>query len=811
MHRLLLVAALFIAVAPAAAQAPSDPWQHQKLWYTAPAPDWDNSLPVGNGRLGATVLGGLAEERIVLNEETLWSGGPYDPTNPGGYKALPEIQRLIFEGDIEKAHDLFGRTMMGIPYEQMKYQPFADLRLTFAGHEAGSDYRRELDMDRAMVTVRYKVGDVTYTRETFSTAVDQVVAMRISADRPGAINFDAVLLGFRNQAHSNYGTDYFWMDGLGPDTLRVTGKSSTFLGIEGRMRYEGRLVARPEGGTVEVDYKTLKVRNADAVVLLFAAATNFVRYDDISADPAARVAAYLDKVKDRSWDAMLADHLEEHRSWFRRVSLVMGPDTATVPTDVQLKRYAAKPDPHLAGLAYQFGRYLLIGSSRPGTNAANLQGIWNDNSNPWWDSKYTININIPMNYWPAETGGLPELSEPLFSLIKDVSETGRSVAREHWGARGWVLHQNTDQWRAAAPMDGASWGSWPVGGAWLSTHLWERYLFDPDEDFLRAWYPVLRDQARFLADILVENPKTGYLVIAPGMSPENFPLYPGNGRFFDEVTGSYLKGRMMQAGVTMDNQIVRDLFDAYLNAAEVLGVDPEMRAEVAEKGRRLPPNQVGRHGQLQEWFDDWEDLEPEHRHISHLYGLWPGDEITPRGTPVEAAAASVTLDLRKTGGCGWSYGWKVGLRARLAQPEQAHEQIARYLSDNVLTNMFSRCGRALQVDGSFGTTAGIAEMLIQSHTDTLDVLPALPAAWPNGRVEGLRARGGLTVDLAWEIGRATELVVRTTRAGTLILRGAPTGQVTVDGGRARSRAVAPGVISVEARAGATYRFVSSVR
>jgi alpha-L-fucosidase 2 len=349
------------------------------------------------------------------------------------------------------------------------------------------------------------------------------------------------------------------------------------------MRYEGRLVARAEGGTTTVDYRTLQVRNADAVTLVFAAATNFVHYNDLSGDPAARVAADLGANRHRSWDAMLTDHLADHRAWYRRQSLVMGPDTATVPTDAQLRRYADHPDPALAALAYQFGRYLLIGSSRPGTQPANLQGIWNDNSNPWWDSKYTININTPMNYWPAETGGLPELTAPLFDLIQDVSETGRSVAREHWGARGWVLHQNTDIWRASAPMDGPSWGSWPMGGAWLATHLWEHWRFRPNEEFLRTWYPILRDQTRFIADILVEHPTRGYLVIVPGMSPENFPGFPGNGRFFDEVTGAYLAGRMMQAGVTMDNQIARDLFDAFLRAAEVLGVDPEMREEVAAK------------------------------------------------------------------------------------------------------------------------------------------------------------------------------------------------------------------------------------
>ncbi|MEZ4456490.1 MAG: glycoside hydrolase family 95 protein [Gemmatimonadales bacterium] len=692
MIRMLVTAAVAGQLA-GAAQAQTQPadgnWATQRLWYLTPATRWEEGLPVGNGRLGAMVLGGAAEERLALNEETLWSGGPYDPTVPGAYRDLPEIQRLVFAGDIERAHDLFGRSMMGIPFEQQKYQPLGNLTLQFPGHEAATGYRRELDLDRAVVTVRYTVGGVTYTREVFASAPDQVIVVRLTADRPGALTFDTRLLGIRNPAHSNYGTDYFRMDGFGPDTLRLTGRSSTYLGIEGKLRYEARVVARVRGGSHEVDYRTLRVRNADEVILLVAAATNFVRYDDVSADQAGRVATYLAHAGNRPFDAMLSDHLAEHRGWFRRVSLSLGPDTATAPLDVRLKRYAATPDPAVAALAYQFGRYVLIASSRPGTQPANLQGIWNDNPNPWWDSKYTININTPMNYWLAESAGLPELAEPLFGLIKDVSETGRRVAREHWNARGWVLHQNTDLWRAPAPMDGPSWGAWPIGGAWLSLHLFDHWRFGRDDAFLAQWYPVLHDQARFLADILVEHPTRGWLVINPGMSPENLPGFPGNGRFFDEVSGLWLEGRMMQAGVTMDNQVVRALFDAYLQAATQLGRDAEFRAEVAAKRDRLPPNQIGKYGQLQEWLDDWDELEPQHRHLSHLWGLFPGEEITPRETPALAAAAAVSIERRGTGGCGWSLPWKVALWARLHRPIEAHRQLSVYLAENGLPNLFS--------------------------------------------------------------------------------------------------------------------------
>jgi len=762
-----------------------------KMWYDKPASEWNHSLPVGNGRLGAMVFGGTEVEHIQLNEETLWSGGPYDPTREGGAEALPEIQRLLFAGDFERAHDLFGRTMMGVPYEQMKYQPLGDLWLSFPGHDSATDYRRELDLDDAIVRVSYVVDGVTFVREVFSSAVDQILVVHMTADRPGALSFSTELHGVRNPDHSNYGTDYFQWDGLPPDGLRITGKSSEYLGIEGKIRYEARVQARSDG-KIWVDYKTLHVDDATEATLVLAAATNFVNYHDVSGSANERVARVLKRVDSRGYRDIRADHIAEYRSFFDRVRLRIGPEgtaagteagavAGALPTDERIARFATHPDPGLAALYYQFGRYLLISSSRPGTEPADLQGIWNDMSNPWWDSKYTVNINLPMNYWPAESGNLSELVEPLTDLIRDVSETGVRVAREHWGARGWVLHQNTDIWRASAPMDGPSWGAWPVGGAWLTTHLWDHYLYTGDEEFLRDVYPVMKNATIFLSDILVRDPDSGWLVTAPSNSPENFPAWPGNGRFFDEVSGLYLKARTITYGPTMDMQIIRGVFSNFIKAAAHLGRDAVLSDSLSGKIARLAPDQIGKHGQLQEWIVDWDEIEPKHRHLSPLWGLYPGTEISLERTPDLARAAEESIRRRGTGGCGWSYSWKMNLRARLREGNEALDQFRALVTDSSLPNLFSLCGRALQIDGNLGATAGIAEMLLQSQDGEIQFLPALPREWTQGEVSGLRARGGFEIGIRWNEGQLERASVRSDLGSDFLLRTDRRVQVTSDG------------------------------
>lgn len=804
------VALASVAVATKApAQAP--PAAPPTLWYRTAAASWNEALPIGNGRLGAMVFGGAQRERLQLNEETLWSGGPYDPVVPGAAAALPEIRRLLFAGDIPRAHDLFGRTMMGKPYEQMKYQPLGDLLLDFAARDSVTDYRRELDLDAAIARVSYRQGGVTYTREVFASAPDQVLVVRLTASRPGMLTLAAELRGARNPAHSNYGTDYFRMDGAPPDGLRLTGKSTDYLGVAGRLRYEARLVARATGGTVVVDGRTVRVTAADTVTLLLAAATSFVSFRHVNGDPEGRVTATLARASQRSFDEMLRDHLAEHRRWFRRLTLRLDgtpPDVAALPVDERLKRLATHPDPGLAALYYQYGRYLLIASSRPGTQAANLQGIWNDSHNPWWDSKYTININLPMNYWPAESGNLAELVEPLERLVREVADAGTATAREHWGARGWVVHQNTDLWRSTTPMDGPSWGAWPVGGAWLVTQLLERYHFSGNDADLRAVYPLLRGQVQFLLDILVEHPQRQWLVTAPSNSPENFPAWPGNGLFFDEVTGLELTGRTMVAGPTMDMQIVREVLGAFGEAAARMETDSALAAEARAARARLAPNQVGKHGQLQEWLDDWDEIEPQHRHLSHLWGLYPGREITPAATPALARAAEVSLERRGTGGCGWSYAWKMGLRARLAHGDSAWAQFRALLTRSSLPSLISLCGRAFQVDGNFGATAAIAEMLLQSHDGALRLLPALPADWASGEVQGMRARGGVEVDVAWSAGQMVRAELRPSRTGRLVVHGAGGSagalRVTQGGRRVAVTRRDDGALVFHAQAGSVY-------
>jgi len=762
-------------------QSPSPPaWDPTTvLWHARPVDVWDDAFPVGNGRLGAMVFGRTDEERIQINEETYWSGGPYSTTVAGASGALPEIQRLIFEGELIRAHRLFGRHLMGRPMEQQKYQSLGNLVLTFAEGGEVTDYRHALDLDTAIVTTSYTQGGARFTREVFVTPVDDVIVVRLTSDRPGRISLTAQLRGQRNTAHSNYATDYFEMDGYGPDGLIVRGKSADYMGVEGKIRYESRLEALTEGGETRVDDADLVIRGADAVTFVVAAATNFVSFTDVSADPHARVDAVMSALGGRTLEAIRRDHLEAHRALFRRVAIDLGatPDSY-LPTPERLKKYDGTNDPSLAGLVFQFGRYLLIASSRPGTQPANLQGIWNEDMNPPWDSKYTTNINTEMNYWPAEVANLGELTEPLFRMIRELTVQGGDVAREHYGARGWVHHQNTDLWRVAAPMDGPSWGAFTTGGAWLATHLWEHYLFTGDREFLREYYPVMKGSVEFFLDFLVPHPAHGWLVTNPSTSPENFPLAPGNDRFFDEITMFMSPGTSLTAGSTIDMEILNDLFGYVAEAAAILGTDDAFQARVLEARARLAPMQIGRNGDLQEWLEDWGQREKSHRHISNLYGLFPGHQISARRTPDFAEASRTVLDQRGLVGNGWASAWKAAAWARLGDGRRALDNVVYAVNNYTTGSLFSICSRNPQVDGAFGMTAAVAEMLLQSHEDELALLPALPDAWPAGEVSGLRARGGFEVDLRWRNGRLAQAQIRSMLGRTCRVR--TTGPVTVE-------------------------------
>ncbi len=768
------------------------------LWYKQPAKKWEEALPIGNGRLGAMVFGGVPEERIQFNEETYWTGGPYSTAVTGGNKVLPEIQRLVFEEKMVEAHNLFGRHLMGYPVEQQKYQSLGNLHLFFDPDDLPSTYKRWLNLETGVTTTEYSIRDITFTREVFVSHPDQLIIVHITANQPNSISFSAQLRGVRNQAHSNYATDYFAMDGNGADGLTLKGKSADYLGIEGKLRYEVQLKANVRGGEMKVEGAELIVDQADEVTLYVAAATNFVNYKDVSGNEHKRVEDDLRLSATKLYQDNLMSAMKDHQKLFDRTKLIL-PKTANsfLPTNERLEKIQSSSDPDLAALCYHFMRYIMIASSRPGTQPANLQGIWNEDQNPAWDSKYTTNINTEMNYWPVETANLSECAEPLIKMVKEITDQGSQVAREHYGAKGWVLHQNTDIWRVAAPMDGPTWGTFTTGGAWLTTQLWEHYLFTADENFLREMYPILKGSVEFFMDFLVEHPNGKWLVTNPSTSPENFPASPGNKPYFDEVTAGYREGTTICAGSSIDMQILSDLFGDYMKAASILKIDTEFGQRVSNARSRLVPPQIGRNGSLQEWTDDWEQLEKEHRHFSHLYGLYPGNVISAKRTPALANAAKKVLEQRGDGGTGWSRGWKMALWARLYDGDRANLVFKGYLKEQCYPQLFAKCFTPMQVDGTFGVGAGITEMILQSHEEAIHLLPALPEEWNEGEMKGVCARGAFELSLQWRNGKPS-LVQIISKAGK-VCRVLTTQKVSVvsDGKKVKIRLKGGNIVEFE--------------